>query len=102
MHRGTRFSCTPYYPNPGPTPNPVPPVAQHTASVTTETPEMAKRFSTAVSNKETPIWRSIEYMDHEGMDLLRAPGAQGAVEKWEVYLSRTKVSAPLSAGNWTV
>jgi hypothetical protein len=53
---------------------------------------MVKRFSTSVSKPETPIWRSIEYMDHEGMDLLRTPGSEGAVEKWEAYLATTKVS----------
>ena len=31
-------------------------------------------------------------MDHEGMDLLRTPGSEGAVEKWEAYLATTKVS----------
>jgi hypothetical protein len=31
-------------------------------------------------------------MDHEGMDLLRQPAAFGALEKWEAYLDRTKVS----------
>lgn len=91
-NRGTRFNCTPYYPNPPPTPNPVPPVAQHTQPAAYEAPEMIKRFSTSVSNAGTPIWRSIEYMDHEAMNLLRAPGGQGAVEKWEAYLATTKVS----------
>jgi hypothetical protein len=57
---------------------------------------MVKRFSTSVSKAETPIWRSIEYMDHEGMDLLRTPGSEGAVEKWEAYLATTKVSPSLS------
>lgn len=30
-------------------------------------------------------------MDHEAMDLLRRPGEFGAVEKWEAYLSKTRV-----------
>jgi hypothetical protein len=92
MDRGTRFNCTPYYPNAPPPPSPVPPVAQHTQTPSTEQPELIKRFSSSVSQKETPIWKSIEYMDHEGMALLREPGAEGAVDKWEAYLARTKVS----------
>jgi hypothetical protein len=32
-------------------------------------------------------------MDHEGIDLLRQPASKGALEKWEAYLSRTKVSS---------
>jgi hypothetical protein len=60
---------------------------------------MVKRFSTSVSKPETPIWRSIEYMDHEGMDLLRTPGSEGAVEKWEAYLATTKVSTCFQ-GTW--
>jgi predicted class III extradiol MEMO1 family dioxygenase len=92
-YRGTRFNCTPYYPNPPPTPNPVPPVSPHTQPAAFQPPEMVKRFSSSVSKAETPIWRSIEYMDHEGMDLLRTPGSEGAVEKWEAYLATTKVSA---------
>lgn len=35
-------------------------------------------------------------MDHEGMDLLRYPGENGALAKWEAYLSRTKVSLLLA------
>jgi hypothetical protein len=74
----------------------VPPVPAHTQPAASELPELVKKFSSSVAQKETPIWRSIEYMDHEGMDLLRQPGGYGAVEKWEAYLARTKVSPPLS------
>lgn len=31
-------------------------------------------------------------MDHEGMDLLRDPAGEGAVERWLDYLDRTRVS----------
>jgi hypothetical protein len=90
--RGTRFNCTPYYPNAPPTPNPVPPVPKHVQPASFEPPELVKKFSSAVAQKETPVWQSIEYMDHEAMDLLREPGGFGAVEKWEAYLAKTKVS----------
>jgi hypothetical protein len=53
---------------------------------------LVKKYSSAVAQNDTPIWKSIEYMDHEGMDLLRQPGGFGAVEKWEAYLAKTKVS----------
>ena len=87
--RGTRFSHTPYYPN-APSPlRPVPPV-QKTGSASVETPTLVKRFSTA--SKDVPVWKSIQYMDHEGMDILRSP--VGAKKEWEAYLDRTKVSQP--------
>jgi hypothetical protein len=89
--RGTRFSCTPYYPNAPPTPTPVPPVAPHELPASFEPPELVRRFSASVANKDVPIWKSIEYMDHLGMDLLRRPAEFGAVEKWEGYLEATKV-----------
>lgn len=93
--RGSRFNCTPYYTNPPPTPNAVPPVPPHVQPAAFEPPELVKKYSSSVAQKDTPIWRSIEYMDHEGMDLLRTPGSFGAVEKWEAYLARTKVSLGL-------
>lgn len=52
---------------------------------------MMKRFTHPGA---APIWKSIQYMDHEGMDLLRHPATKGAVDAWESYLSRTKVSSP--------
>lgn len=88
--RGKRFSCTPYYPNAPPTPNPVPPVSPHEQPASFEPPDLVQ-FSSSTKNSEVPIWRSIEYMDHEAMDLLRRPGEEGAVEKWEAYLLKTKV-----------
>ncbi|AFR95390.1 hypothetical protein C343_03487 [Cryptococcus neoformans C23] len=92
-HWGSRFSCTPYYPNVPPLANPVPPVKSSTSvtsSTLTQPLELVKKFSSASSNPDVPIWKSIEYMDHEGMDLLRKPGEEGAVEKWHGYLDRTK------------
>lgn len=80
----------PYYPDAPHTPNPVPPIPEHEQPAAFEPPELVK-FSPSTSNPQTPIWRSIEFMDHEGMDLLRRPGGFGAVEKWEAYLARTKV-----------
>jgi AmmeMemoRadiSam system protein B len=85
-HWGTRFSCTPYYPQAPDPPNPVPPVEGRSAP-TSSPPEMVKRFA---NPGPTPIWKSIQYMDHEGMDLLRKPALKGAVDAWESYLGRTK------------
>ncbi|KIR60173.1 AmmeMemoRadiSam system protein B [Cryptococcus bacillisporus CA1280] len=92
-HWGSRFACTPYYPNIPALVNPVPPVKSSTSSISrilTQPPELVKKFSSTTSNPDVPIWKSIEYMDHEGMDLLRKPGEDGAVEKWHGYLERTK------------
>lgn len=44
-----------------------------------------------MADAEHPIWQSIQYMDHEGMNILREAGEEGAVERWEEYLSRTGV-----------
>lgn len=55
---------------------------------------MIKRFANLGT---TPIWKSIQYMDHEGMDLLRKPALKGAVDAWESYLARTKVVRLASA-----
>ena len=82
----------PYYPNAPPTPNAVPPVPPHEQPAAFEPPELVK-YSHKTDVPETPIWRSIEYMDHEAMDLLRRPGGNGSVEKWEAYLARTRVWA---------
>jgi hypothetical protein len=54
---------------------------------------MVKRFA---NPGPTPIWKSIQYMDHEGMDLLRKPALKGAVDAWESYLGRTKVEPAVS------
>ncbi|KAI9632951.1 MEMO1 family [Dioszegia hungarica] len=91
-HWGTRFSCTPYYPSAPHPSNPVPPVpaaysSTSTSSAPSSPPEMVKRFDKPGT---AAIWESIQYMDHEGMDLLRRPAGQGAVDAWERYLSRTK------------
>nr|ODN91208.1 protein MEMO1 [Cryptococcus depauperatus CBS 7841] len=90
-HWGSRFSCTPYYSNPPPLSNSVPPVTESSATtVSAGTPELIRRFSPAAANPEFPIWRSIQYMDHEGIEILRKPGERGAVQTWELYLERTK------------
>ncbi|OCF43473.1 hypothetical protein I317_02622 [Kwoniella heveanensis CBS 569] len=89
-HWGTRFSCTPYYPNAPPPPNPVPPVPDEPHSAAYEPPTLIKRFSSKDANPDVPIWKSIQFMDHEGMDLLKKPAEFGASEKWEAYLDRTK------------
>ena len=36
-------------------------------------------------------------MDHEGMEILRQPAEDGAVERWHTYLDRTKVSPGLAS-----
>jgi hypothetical protein len=54
-------------------------------------PKLTKVYSGHRSG-DAPIWKSIQYMDHEAMDILRAPARPGAVDEWEAYLSRTKVS----------
>lgn len=51
---------------------------------------MSRKYD--VSSGSAAIWESIRYMDHEGMDILRYPAEKGALEKWEAYLARTKVS----------
>lgn len=51
-------------------------------------PQLVKRFE---KPGKAEIWESIQYMDHEAMDILREPAAKGASEAWEAYLSRTKV-----------
>ncbi|GFZ50149.1 hypothetical protein JCM24511_07904 [Saitozyma sp. JCM 24511] len=87
-HWGTRFSCTPYYPTAPDPPHPVPPVPTvepHAASW--EPPQLERRFSRL---GETPIWKSIQYMDHEGIELLKRPAEEGALEMWEAYLDETK------------
>ncbi|WVQ79438.1 AmmeMemoRadiSam system protein B [Cryptococcus sp. DSM 104549] len=92
-HWGTRFSCTPYYPNAPHPPHPVPPVRASSATAnghSTAPLELIKRFSSTTANPSVPIWASIQYMDHEGMDLLRQPAETGALERWEAYLERTK------------
>ncbi|WWC65628.1 AmmeMemoRadiSam system protein B [Kwoniella dejecticola CBS 10117] len=99
-HWGTRFSCTPYYPNAPSPPNPVPPVPPASASPPSSAsatngnvpPVLIKKYgsSSNTDNGGVPIWKSIQYMDHEGMDLLRRPAETGALERWEAYLARTK------------
>ena len=92
--RGTRFNCTPYYHNAPPPPNPVPPVPQETLPASFPPPDLVKHFAKA--SPEVPIWKSIQFMDHEGMDLLRRPAEFGALEKWEAYLARTNVSLTIT------
>ncbi|ORY34949.1 MEMO1 family [Naematelia encephala] len=87
-HWGTRFSHTPYYPHAPHPPHPVPPVPQIAQPAALDPPDLIKRFSKA--DPDTPIWKSIQYMDHEGMDLLRDPAGEGSVEKWLAYLDHTK------------
>ncbi|WWC73463.1 AmmeMemoRadiSam system protein B [Kwoniella pini CBS 10737] len=88
-HWGTRFSCTPYYPNAPSPPNPVPPVPQELSSASNDPPTLIKKYSSS-DKGGIPIWKSIQYMDHEGIDLLRNPANEGIIEKWETYLTRTK------------
>jgi len=86
--RGTRFSCTPYYSTAPHPPNPVPPLTPTTLPASFTPPSLVKRF---IKQGDVPIWQSIQYMDHEGIELLRRPAAFGALEKWEGYLLETKV-----------
>jgi hypothetical protein len=39
-------------------------------------------------------------MDHEGIELLKRPAEEGALEMWEAYLDETKVSARRAGGRW--
>lgn len=90
--RGTRFSCTPYY-HSAPTPlNPVPPV-ESVSSQGGESPKFHKKFQSSLRDPETPIWKSIQYLDHEGIEILRQPAKEGCINEWEGYLSRTGVSS---------
>ena len=87
--RGKRFSCTPYYPDAPHPANPVPPVQAADGAVAhDEPPELVRKFN---QHGKAEIWESIQYMDHEGMDILRRPAAEGADVAWEAYLARTKV-----------
>ncbi|ORX37967.1 MEMO1 family [Kockovaella imperatae] len=99
-HWGTRFRHTPYYPD-APLPLlPVPPVEglppsssfSSSSSYPTSSPPssnltLQKQLSRI--NSDTPIWRSIQYMDHEGIDILRKPAEQSTAENWHRYLERT-------------
>jgi hypothetical protein len=49
--------------------------------------------STPANLLETPIWQSIQYMDHEAMDILRNGGKEGTGKEFRKYLKRTGVSA---------
>jgi len=68
----------------------VPPVPGNKTAPPATPLEFTKHYSGHKAGN-APIWKSIQYMDHEGMDLLRKPARPGAVEEWEAYLSRTKV-----------
>lgn len=57
----------------------------------TSAPELVKKYA-GQSSADVPIWKSIQYMDHEGMDLLRSPAKPGAIDEWEAYLARTNAS----------
>ena len=94
--RGRRFSCTPYYPDAPHPPIPVPPLPVVTLPASFEPPELVTVFKEA--NPSVPIWQSIQYLDHEAIDLLRQPAGFGAVEKWEAYLGRTGVSSFHTSG----
>ncbi|ODN78410.1 AmmeMemoRadiSam system protein B [Cryptococcus amylolentus CBS 6039] len=90
-HWGSRFSCTPYYPDPPAIADPVPPTsASGRPLAQSGKVDLVKKFSSATANPDVPIWRSTEYMDHEGMAILRNPAKQGAVDEWHDYLERTK------------
>lgn len=68
---------------------PVPPVPHQEMPASFEPPKLVRRFH---AKGKTEIWESIQYMDHEGIELLRRPGEFGAREKWEGYLDETQVS----------
>ena len=96
-NRGKRFSCTPYYPDAPHPANPVPPVRPQPNSVApTSPPDLVKKFA---RQGKAEIWESIQYMDHEGMDILREPAANGADKAWSDYLARTKVSSGRFTGD---
>ncbi|KAJ9117982.1 hypothetical protein QFC20_000263 [Naganishia adeliensis] len=91
-HWGTRFSHTPYYPNPPPIVNPVPPTEPTgSAAASTELPPALISLSrgTPARELETPIWQSIQYLDHEAMDILRNGGKEGTGKEFRKYLKRT-------------
>ncbi len=41
---------------------------------------------------DVKIWESIQYMDHEGMDILRKGSKKGTARVFKEYLDRTEVS----------
>ncbi|KAJ9107058.1 hypothetical protein QFC19_002928 [Naganishia cerealis] len=93
-HWGTRFNHTPYYPNPPPIVNPVPPaegVGSAAASPTLPPKLINISRATPADQLETPIWQSIQYMDHEAMDILRNGGKEGTGKEFRKYLRRTGV-----------
>ncbi|KAH8086820.1 MEMO1 family [Filobasidium floriforme] len=91
-HWGTRFSHTPYYPSPPSIANPVPPVPSPSSSPSTSksAPELVTLSKHNVAEKlSTPIWESIQYMDHEAIEILRGAGKEGTGKKFREYLRRT-------------
>jgi hypothetical protein len=52
--------------------------------------EFVRKFT---ARGEAPIWHSIQYLDHQALDILRRPAAPNADQLWQGYLERTKVSA---------
>ena len=95
--RGTRFSHTPYYPSPPSIANPVPPVSSPSSSSSPSTSKSAPELVTllkhnATEKLSTPIWESIQYMDHEAIEILRGAGKEGTGKKFREYLRRTGVS----------
>lgn len=95
--RGTRFSHTPYYPSPPSIANPVPPVSSPSSSSSPSAlkaaPELVTLSKHNVAEKlSTPIWESIQYMDHEAIEILRGAGKEGTGKKFREYLRRTGVS----------
>ena len=93
-NRGSRFRHTPYYPDAPEPSNPVPPVqlsSEASAAATSgEPPSLLRNYVKKSSG--VPIWKSIQYMDHQGIDLLRHPASDGAVDRWLAYLDATRVS----------
>ena len=84
--RGSRFGYTNYYPQAPDPHDPVPPV-KDSSPASTSTLELSRK----VTSGGVEIWKSIQYMDHEGIEILRTPGAKGKVEEWAGYLRRTGV-----------
>jgi predicted class III extradiol MEMO1 family dioxygenase len=94
--RGTRFSHTPYYPSPPSIANPVPPVSSPSSSPSTSKPApelVTLSKHNAAEKLATPIWESIQYMDHEAIEILRGAGKEGTGKKFREYLRRTGVSS---------
>ncbi|EIW71735.1 hypothetical protein TREMEDRAFT_56524, partial [Tremella mesenterica DSM 1558] len=82
-HWGSRFSYTNYYPQAPFPEDPVPPISSP-----------GEKPAIPLTMRSTPggggqIWQSIQYMDHEGIAILRDPTSPTAVDDWNAYLNRT-------------